>query len=91
MLVVATVSTPLHRAQLRELLLPITEHVRFDAAQIADFTDGEIAFRRNGKKDFLQLNQCAKVKIRKFTPSRNLAQKLFIVSSNVLRRYISDV
>ena len=57
MLVITPVSPPLHRAQLRELLLPIAEHVRFDTAELADFTDGEIAFRWNGRERIFQLNQ----------------------------------
>src|SRR4051812_44243972 len=35
MLVVAPVAAPLDGLELRELLLPIPEHVRFDAAQLA--------------------------------------------------------
>ncbi len=74
-LVVAAVAAPFHRAQLRELLLPITEHVRFDTAQITDLTDGEVAFRGNGRKGFLQLNQYTKEETSKSTLSRNLAHK----------------
>ena len=59
MLVVAAVAPPLYWAQLRKLLLPITEHVRFDAAQIAHLADGEVAFFGNGRERFLQLDQCA--------------------------------
>src|SRR5580700_3001087 len=46
-LVVAAVAAPLHRLQLREFLLPITQHVRLDPAKIADFADGEVALARN--------------------------------------------
>ena len=42
-LVVAAVAAALHRLELRELLLPIAQHVRLDAAQLADFADGEVA------------------------------------------------
>jgi hypothetical protein len=50
-LVVAPVASSLHGAQLRELLLPIPEHMRFNAAQVAHLTDGEIALGRNvGKR-----------------------------------------
>ena len=42
-LVVAPVAAPLHGLQLREFLLPITQHVRLHAAQLAHFTDGEVA------------------------------------------------
>src|SRR5262245_61358628 len=48
MLVIAPVAAPLERLQLRELLLPVTQHVRFDAAELAHFPDREIPFRGNG-------------------------------------------
>ena len=76
MLVVTAIATPLHRAQLRKLLLPITEHVRFYAAQITDLTNGEVAFCGNRWEGFLQLNQCAKGETFKSTLSRNLAQRV---------------
>ena len=75
-LIIATVAAPFHWAQLRELLLPITEHVRFDAAQIADLTNGEVALRGNGRKGFLQLNQYAKGKTFKSTLSRKFEQRV---------------
>src|SRR2546425_12736298 len=83
-LVIAAVATPFHRTQLRELLLPITEHVRFDTAQIADLTDGEVTFCGNGKKRFLQLNQYAKEETFKSTLSGNQAQRVKRVFLNVL-------
>ena len=46
-LVITTVTAPFHWAQLRELLLPIPEHMRFHPAQFAHFTDGEVSFGRN--------------------------------------------
>jgi len=46
-LVVAAVAAPLHGLQLREFLFPIAQHVGFDAAQVADFTDREIALSRD--------------------------------------------
>ena len=49
-LVVPAIATPFHGAQLRELLLPITEHMRFDAAQVSHFTNGEISFCRDGRQ-----------------------------------------
>jgi hypothetical protein len=49
----------------------------FDAAQIADFTDGEIAFCGNGWKEILQLNQCGKEETSKSTLSLVLAQRVF--------------
>ena len=42
-LVVAAVAPPLHGFELRELLLPIAQHVRLHAAQFAHLTDGEVA------------------------------------------------
>ena len=48
-LVVASVTPTLHRAQLRELLLPIPKARKVDATQIADFTDGEVTFGGNGR------------------------------------------
>ena len=41
-LVVAPIAAPLDRLQLRELLLPIAEHVRLDRTQITYLADGEI-------------------------------------------------
>src|SRR5882762_10072282 len=45
MLVVAPVATTLHRLELRELLLPVAQHVRLHPAEFAHFTDGEVALR----------------------------------------------
>ena len=75
MLVVTAIAAPLHRAQLRELLLPITEHVRFYAAQITDLTDGEVALGGNRGEGFLQLNQCGKGETFKSTLSSSLTQR----------------
>src|SRR5579871_3793920 len=50
MLVVAPVAAALDRLQLGELLLPVAQHVRLDAAQVAHLTDGEVAFGRDGGK-----------------------------------------
>ena len=47
-LVVAPVAAPLDGSQLGELLLPVTQHMRFDAAQLGHFTDGEVALGGNG-------------------------------------------
>ena len=46
-LIVAAVTAPLDRLELGKLLLPIAQHMWFDAAQVADFTDGEIPLPRN--------------------------------------------
>src|SRR6516162_1644902 len=43
MLVVAAVAAALDRFELREFLLPVTEHVRFDRTEVADLADGEVA------------------------------------------------
>src|SRR6185295_10960590 len=50
MLVVAAVAAPLHRLQLRELLLPIAKDVRLHPAEVADFADGEVALGGDRRK-----------------------------------------
>jgi len=50
MLVIAPIATSLHRAQLRELLLPIAQNMRFDTTQFTDLTDGEVALGRYRRK-----------------------------------------
>jgi hypothetical protein len=45
-LVVTAVAAPFHGPQLGELLFPVTQDMGLDGAQLADFTDGEIAFGR---------------------------------------------
>src|SRR5262249_46360203 len=50
MLVITPVAAALDGVQLREFLLPITEHVRLDAAQLAHFADGEVALRRDRRQ-----------------------------------------
>ena len=55
MLVIAPVAPPLHRAQLRELLFPIAQHVRLDATQFTDLTDREIALGRYRRERFSQI------------------------------------
>ena len=49
-LVIPAIAPTLHGTQLREFLLPITQHMRLDAAQFSDLTDGEVAFGRNDRK-----------------------------------------
>ena len=56
-LVVAPVATPLHRLELRELLLPVAQHIRLHATQVADLTDGEVALGGDGWERFLHENQ----------------------------------
>src|SRR5258706_5857318 len=49
-LVIAPVAAPLDRFELRKLLLPIAQDVRLHPAEIADFTDGEVALRSDRRK-----------------------------------------
>ena len=42
-LIVPAVAAPLDGLELRELLLPVAQNMGFDAAQVAHFTDGEVA------------------------------------------------
>ncbi len=49
-LVVTAIAPALDRLQLGEFLLPIAQHVRLDAAQIADLTDGEVALPRDRRQ-----------------------------------------
>jgi hypothetical protein len=46
-LVIPAVAAPLDGLQLGEFLFPIAQDVRFHAAQVADFTDGEIPLPRD--------------------------------------------
>ncbi len=46
-LIVAAVTAPFDRLELGKLLLPVAQHMRFDAAQVADFTDGEVPLSRD--------------------------------------------
>jgi hypothetical protein len=49
-LIVPAVTAALDRLQLREFLLPIAQHMGFDAAQVADFADGEVALPRDRRQ-----------------------------------------
>ena len=49
-LIVPAVASALDGLELREFLLPIAQHMRFDAAQVADFTDGEIPLPRDRRQ-----------------------------------------
>ena len=51
MLVLAAVAAPFDRPELGEFLLPVTQHMRFDAAQFADLAYREIAFGRDRRQD----------------------------------------
>ena len=46
-LIVPAVAPALDGLELREFLLPIAQHMRFDAAQVADFTNGEVPLSRD--------------------------------------------
>jgi len=48
MLIVTSIASTLDRFELREFLLPVAQHVRLYPAQLADLTDGEVAFGRDG-------------------------------------------
>src|SRR4051794_34240338 len=56
-LVIAPVAAPLHWLELGELLLPVAQHVRLDAAELAHLTDREVALGRNRWEGFLHENQ----------------------------------
>ena len=49
-LIVTTVTTAFHGLELGKFLLPIAQHVRFYVTQVADFTNGEIAFSWNRRQ-----------------------------------------
>src|SRR3974390_2943943 len=49
-LIVAAIAAALHGLELRELLLPIAQHMGLDAAQITHFADREIAFSRDRRQ-----------------------------------------
>ena len=49
-LVVAPVAPALDRLELRKLLLPVPQDVGLDPAEVADLTDGEVAFSGNRRK-----------------------------------------
>ena len=46
-LVIAAVAAAFDGLELREFLLPVAQYVRFDATEIADFADGEVALSRD--------------------------------------------
>src|SRR5271165_5824945 len=49
-LVIAAIAAPLHRLELRELLLPVAQHMGLDAAEIAHFADREVALPRDRRQ-----------------------------------------
>src|SRR5690606_5208336 len=49
-LVITAVAAPLDRLELGEFLFPVAKHMRLDATQVADLTDGEIALGRNRRQ-----------------------------------------
>ena len=48
-LIVAPVAAPLDRLEVGKLLLPVAQHMRFHAAQLADLPNGEIALGRDDR------------------------------------------
>ncbi len=46
-LIIPAVSASLDGVELRKFLFPITQNVRFYRAELADLTDGEVAFARD--------------------------------------------
>jgi len=58
-LVIAPVAAALHGPQLRKFLLPVAQHMGFDAAQIPHLTNGEVPLCGNGWKCVFHENQCA--------------------------------
>src|SRR5581483_2868582 len=52
-LVVAAVAAALDGLELRELLLPVAQHVRLHAAQLAHLPDREVALRGDRRQDIL--------------------------------------
>ena len=49
-LIIAAIAAALDRLELREFLLPVAQHMRLDAAQVADFTDGEVPLPRDRRQ-----------------------------------------
>src|SRR6186997_1836105 len=49
-LVIAPVAAALDRLQLRELLLPISQHVRLDRTEVTHLADGEVPLGGDGWK-----------------------------------------
>ena len=49
-LIVAAVAAALDGLELREFLLPVAQHMRFDTAQVADFADGEVPLPGDGRQ-----------------------------------------
>jgi hypothetical protein len=52
-LVIAPIPSALHRPQLGKFLFPVAQYMGFNAAQIPDFTNGEVAFGRYGGESIL--------------------------------------
>jgi len=49
-LVIAAITAPLDWIQLRELLFPISQHMRLDPAKLAHLTDRKIALTGDGRQ-----------------------------------------
>ena len=54
LLVVAPVAAPLDRAQLREFLLPVAQHMRLDGTEVADLADGEVTLLQADYQSYTQ-------------------------------------
>ena len=50
MLVVTPISTALHRLELGKFLFPVAQHMGFDATQLTDLTDREVALCGNWRQ-----------------------------------------
>jgi len=49
-LIIASIAAALYGLELRKLLFPVTQHVRFDGAKVADLANSEIPFSRYWRK-----------------------------------------
>ena len=49
-LVITAIAAPLDRLELRKFLFPVTQHVRLDSAQVADFADREVPLPRDRRQ-----------------------------------------
>lgn len=49
-LIIATIAPSLDRLELRELLFPVTQHMRLDPAEFTHFADGEITLPWNRRQ-----------------------------------------
>jgi hypothetical protein len=52
-LVITPIAPAFHRTQLGKFLFPVAQYMGFDAAQIPNLTNGEVAFGWNGGESIL--------------------------------------